>query len=217
MVPAGLTVKLLKVNSSLPVIEISAIILAAGESSRMGSSPKANLKIKNRTFLEIISRLYINNGINNVYTIVGHHKDRIIEENSNSNIKFIENAEYKTGQLSSIITGINAIKDSFQAAVIHPVDHPLVRKDTVKKLLVSIQNYTPAIVVPGFNNRRGHPVIFGKKVYNEILNASPEKGAREVVRKDPDRVKEITVDDPGVITNINTIEDYSKINNDNFE
>jgi len=96
------------------------------------------------------------------------------------------------------------------AALIWPVDHPLVTETTINKMIDSFINDKDKIIIPKYNGRRGHPVIFPKSLFSQICTAPIEKGARVVVHQNEDRVLEVETDDESVVINIDTPEDYKK-------
>lgn len=189
---------------------ISAIILAAGESSRMDSFPKANLKYKGKTFLACIVDLYVHAGIVEIIVVVGKDSGAIIEENNALKCEFIENEDYRLGQLSSIHKGLDRISKDSSGVFIHPVDMPLVRNSTVTGLKVDFENNPSNIILPKYNNKKGHPVIFSKTFYDQLKKAPHDTGARKVVWDNGDKLIETDTDDPGILININTPVDFNK-------
>lgn len=100
---------------------------------------------------------------------------------------------------------------SVDGLLVWPVDQPHVRPSTVTELLSAFLRFTRPITVPVFNGRRGHPVVFGRAVFSELLSASPSEGARAVVRADLARVTEVEVQDSAIIDDIDTPEDYQNL------
>ncbi|MCP4724238.1 MAG: nucleotidyltransferase family protein [bacterium] len=190
---------------------IAITILSAGESKRMNYSPKANLTVSGKTFLETVISLYSDSGLNNITVITGKHHKEISGRHKHPNIKIIENKDYHKGQLSSIQTAIKTFDDKTEAILIHPVDQPLVNKNTISELISEYNQRDSLIYIPVYKGKRGHPVIFKKKLFSELLSASLNIGAREVVWNNPDNIYEFQVDDEGTVTNINTPEDYDKL------
>jgi len=90
------------------------------------------------------------------------------------------------------------------------VDHPLIAAETMKTLITSFRAAPLPILVASYRGKRGHPVLFSRQVYGEILAAPLDQGAKVVIRKDPARVREIPLDDPGILADIDTPEDYAR-------
>jgi molybdenum cofactor cytidylyltransferase len=191
------------------VSEVYAILLAAGESRRMGH-PKALLKVGDETFvahlasamLTVASRLLI---------VVGAHADRVSRAIPNDpRIIVVDNPNYLRGQLSSIKAGIRALPDDASAALIHLVDHPNVRPDTFASVVSTYSESNKPIVIARHEGRRGHPVLFNRKLFAEILDAPEGQGARFVVNADSARVSYADVRDPGVLLDLDTPEDLER-------
>ncbi len=188
------------------------MILAGGESRRMKDTPKANLILSDRTFLETIEKTYISLDLSNIRVVTGRHHNEIIKRHKTLNVSFIQNMEYRKGQLSSIKLVLDTLGNDIEAALIHPVDQPLVKHDTIKLLIEKFSiNENHLIYIPKYKNKRGHPVIFRTELFDQLRKASLDIGAREVVWNNPDRILEIPVGDSGIIMNINTPDDYRKI------
>jgi molybdenum cofactor cytidylyltransferase len=91
------------------------------------------------------------------------------------------------------------------------VDHPAVKRSTYAALLTEYTETDAAIILPAYRSKRGHPVLFDESVFQELLTVPLEAGARAVVRADPKRVRMVAVDDPGVIMDVDTREDYRRL------
>lgn len=115
------------------------------------------------------------------------------------------------GQLSSLKIAIESVQDDPRlcGALVALVDHPGVTVATLDALTAHAA--PPRIVVPRHRGRRGHPVVFGRDLFREILDTPDADGARPVVRKDPDRVLEVEVDDPRVLLDIDTPDDLRAV------
>lgn len=187
-----------------------AVILAAGESSRMGSNPKANLIYKNKTFLSNIVDTFYNSGLEKVFAVVGKDADIIKEVNKDLKVEFLTNKEYKKGQLSSIKVSLEHIPQTCDSIIIHLVDHPLILTETVTAILEARNTTKAPVLIPIYEKKRGHPVLFGREVFDDLRNSPLDVGARSVVWKHAQNLKEISTHDVGIILNINTPELYQK-------
>jgi molybdenum cofactor cytidylyltransferase len=185
---------------------ISAIILAAGKSERMGR-PKALLRFRGRTFLENILDAVAGSSLRNTVVVVGHHRDEITARLNLPNLVF--NPDYEQGMVTSFQAGIRALSRDSSGAVLFLVDHPVVESSTIDALVASFGRNR--IVVPVFKGRRGHPVLFASEVLEEILALPPSQGANIVVRRDPGRIVELAVDSPGILVDVDTPEDFEKL------
>ena len=188
---------------------ISAIVLAAGKSERMGR-PKALLPIQGRTFLENILAAISRTSIEDAIVVLGHHRDQIERNVSLPSVVF--NADYEQGMITSFQAGIRKLSWDTTGAFLFLVDHPLVEPTTIESM---IMNLAPnRIVLPTFERRRGHPVLFSSEVLEEILALGPSEGANIVVRKNPDRIIEVPVNAPGILVDIDTPEQFERLRKD---
>ncbi len=189
---------------------LSAILLAAGESRRMGS-PKALLHYQGQTFIERICLAFLTAGVDELIVVLGARAEEIARALPvHPALRTVVNSRYAQGQLSSLMVGIGALSPESEAAVVNLVDHPMVSRETIKAVLDSFRAAPLPIVIASYQGKRGHPVLFASQVYGEILAAPLDQGAKVVVRKDPARVREIALDDPGILADIDTPEDYAR-------
>jgi molybdenum cofactor cytidylyltransferase len=182
---------------------LAAVILSAGASSRMGR-PKALLPFREGTFLEHLIEITSDPriGVKRVVLGSGAEVIRTIAKLKPSMV--VLNAEWEKGQLSSIRAGLLSLKEiEIDGIILCPIDHPLVSARLVAELVHRFYEDKKAIVLPTYNARRGHPVIFSKALFEELLSAPDDKGARAVVWAHAGDVLEVPTDEEGVILNIN--------------
>ena len=188
---------------------INAIILAAGESKRMGK-PKPLLRIKNKTFLEqIIFELKLSD-INRITVVLGADAEKIKNSIDLSGINIVFNEDYRNGQLSSLIAGLKDIHEEVEAILVFLVDNPFITKEIVNKIISKFKEANSAIIVPVFNKKRGHPALFSKSVFNDIISAPKDQGARYVIYSNREKTFELKMNEKEILAGINTPEDYKK-------
>ena len=125
-------------------------------------------------------------------------------------IRFVPNHNADTGQLSSLLAGLNAAdRPGMNAILVTPVDLPLLRAASVAALLAAFNAGGRAIARATHGGRHGHPVIFGRSVFDALRRADPATGAKSVVRSHP--VLDVEVPDAGVLHDVDTPEDYQKL------
>lgn len=189
--------------------DIEGILLAAGESRRMGY-PKPLLKVGDETFLahlaaamlKVIARLTI---------VVGAHNDRVRPViPADPRIHVVHNPDWVRGQLTSIKAGIRALPPDASAAIIHLTDHPTVKADTFAAVVDAYRQSGKPIVIARHAGHRGHPVLFDRSMFPELLDAPEDQGARVVVNADASRVVYIDVDDPGILLDLDTPEELAR-------
>lgn len=141
---------------------ISSLILAAGESSRMGSD-KALLAYGGSTFLERIVATLRAAGMDHVTVVLGHHAAEIQRAVKLSGIEAVVNRDYRLGQTSSLQAGLQALdKQGVDAVVLCLVDHPAVSAEVVKMLITTFENSHAPVVIPTHKGRCGHPVLIAR-------------------------------------------------------
>jgi len=188
---------------------VAAIILAAGESTRM-EGPKALLPFKGKTLIRrVADSLTAAGGLSPIVVVLGAHEELIRPEVAQLNVHVVTNDGYRTGQLSSLQKGLEVVRKSPATGVlVHPVDHPAVKTETVRAILKCFAASHALVVVPTYNGRRGHPVIFSAKLFDELMKAPVEIGARAVVWRHAEDIVEVATDDSAIIQNIDTPKDY---------
>jgi molybdenum cofactor cytidylyltransferase len=182
---------------------LAAAILAAGESKRMGQ-PKALVPFQGSTFVEhlIAATRHARVGITRV--VLGAGAEAIRAQLKIDPAWVVVNGDWPKGQLSSIHAAIRSLPAGVSDGIlVCPVDHPLISADLVGRLIAAFDSGGKLIVLPRYHGRRGHPVIFRAELYEELLAASAEVGARQVVWNHAAEVAEVETDEEGVILNLN--------------
>jgi molybdenum cofactor cytidylyltransferase len=188
---------------------LEGIILAAGESRRMGY-PKPLLKIGGRTFIDHIAETMLA-VVPRLVIVLGAHCERVRAAISrDARIAIVENPNYARGQLSSLKVGLGVIQPDAVAALVHLGDHPLVRVETFRAVVDCYNQTRKPIVIARHDAHRGHPVIFDRATFAELRSAPEEKGARHVVNVDASRVAYVDLDDPGINLDLDTPSDLER-------
>ncbi len=191
---------------------LAAVILSGGESSRMGS-PKALVPLGagGQTFLEHLLEITRQPKIGWTRVVLGKHTAEVSRALSLDPASIVVNHNWQQGQISSIQAAIRALPEGqTDGVMLFLVDHPLISPALVSQLAAEFYNSGRPIVVPTFNGKRGHPVIFAARLYAELLAASPEKGAREVVWAHASEVLEVPTVEEGIVLNLNDPEALRK-------
>ena len=182
---------------------LAAAILAAGESRRMGR-PKALVPLDGLTFVEHLLAATRQPRVEIVRVILGANAEEIRKELDLDSSQVVVNENWQLGQLSSIQAAIRSLPpDTTGGLLLCPVDHPLITLRLVSQLIAEFDADRRRIVLPTHLGRRGHPVIFHYTLYDELLEASLDVGARQVVWAHPDEIAEVPTDEAGVILNFN--------------
>jgi molybdenum cofactor cytidylyltransferase len=188
---------------------IVAVILAAGESSRMGR-PKALLPIDGETFIERIVGVLRKTKIGRVFVILGHNAAELSRRIEHLPIEILINPNYKLGQLSSLQVAVRRIEQDADCdgMLVHLVDHPYIDARLVDTMIDRFYESNKFIVVPRHGSKRGHPVIFSRRLYGELLKAPLDQGAKVVVNAHQADTLEIDTEDIGITIDIDTPELY---------
>src|SRR5581483_276693 len=183
-------------------MRVAAIVLAAGQSSRMGF-PKALLPIDHETFLGRIVGTLARSRVDDVYVVLGSESERIQAQVNVHPARVVLNPDWPQGQLSSLVAGLRAASaEAYDAVIMALVDHPLIESAVVDAIVSAYEATGRAIVVPVHDGRRGHPVLFAARLVPELLAAPLDQGARAVVRAHADEVLEVPTPAPGILADI---------------
>lgn len=195
---------------------VSAIVLAAGASSRMGS-PKALLADRaGRPFVVRVARTLRDAGIDQLIVVTGTQHDAIAAalraDDRTRDVRVVRNADASRGQLSSLWVGLDAIADRDPDAVLMTlVDVPFVAEATVRAVIDAWRRSGAPIVRPALGDRHGHPVLFDRAVIGELRRAPLDGGARTVVHAHRDELLNVAVEDEGAVTDVDTPADYENV------
>ena len=188
---------------------LAAVILSGGASHRMGS-PKALLPYQGRPFLEHLLDVANHPSIGARRVVLGPDAEVISSQVALSPQEVVINNDWERGQISSIQAAIRSLPPGTEGILLCPVDHPLISGSLVSDLIESFEKTRAAVVVPLFEGRRGHPVIFASRLYDELLNAPEDKGARAVVWAHSKEICEVSTNEEGCVLNLNDPEAFQK-------
>jgi len=175
--------------------------------------PKAFLPFRSSTFLETILSTIREAAVDRAVVAIAPDDPNILKIRALPEIAIAVNAvDRSVGPISSIATGINGlINYPVEGILVWPVDIPHVASATIRLLCGTFNQTGKSVVIPTFQGRRGHPVIFSKAVFPELLSVPGGRGADWVVHRDPGRVTEVPVNDQAILEDIDTPEDYARL------
>ncbi len=192
---------------------ISAILLAAGESSRMEGAFKPLLKWSTRTVIGGCVDNLRNSHVGEIIVVLGHRESEIRATLAGSGVEYAINVDYKLGMLSSIKTGFAQLSSQPTAVLIALVDQPMVTGDIINTLIDAWENNDKKIVVPVCQGKHGHPIILSRELQEEIMvldDDSPE-GLRTLIDAHRDEILEVPIASTSVIEDIDRPEDYQRL------
>lgn len=193
----------------------AAIILAAGDSRRMGT-PKALLADPDgRAFVVRITRTFIAAGVAEILIVTGAEHDAIEEATMaepGSVARLVRNPDPGRGPLSSLWVGLDALaRPDLDGILMTLVDVPMVRATTIRAVVEAWRRTGAPVVRPAIGDRHGHPVLFDRAVFEELRRAPLGQGAKAVVRAHAHDLVNVDVDDQGCLVDIDTAADYQRL------
>jgi len=191
---------------------VPAIVLAAGQSTRLGRS-KPNLPLPGGTFLSRIVQTLLDAGSEDVVVVVGHEMESVIQEFAKSGLpaRFVENPGYRSGQFSSLLTGLQVVdRPGVTATLVTLVDVPFVSANTVRAVADCYHRTHARVVRPTRGEQHGHPLLLDRSMFELIRRADPTEGAKPVVRAYATAEGDLAIGDEGAFADIDTMEEYER-------
>jgi len=189
------------------MLKISAILLGAGESKRMGKN-KLFLSWGKRTILDHCLQALLRSMVKEVVLVFNDRMGETAYYLREKGVKVVVNPDYKEGMSGSIRRGIRALDPKSDGILIALGDQPFIKTRTINALIGAFGRAEGKIIVPSFRGRRGHPVIFHRKYEEELLRLRGDAGGKTILEKHPEDVRIIPVKSEGVIRDIDTWTDY---------
>ena len=186
-----------------------AVVLAAGESRRMGRQ-KLLLPYGEGTVVEAVVRAALGSRIDRVLAVVGADREAVGRVLEPLGVELAVNENFAAGMLSSIQTGFRSLPKEAEAAVVMLGDQPFVTSKVIDLLVEAYRRTGKTIVIPTHGGRRGHPVLIDIEHKGEILGLAPEEGLRRLMRARPEATAEVEVADPGILRDLDKPEEYEE-------
>jgi molybdenum cofactor cytidylyltransferase len=187
---------------------ISAILLGAGQSKRMGVD-KLSLPWGKKTVLEHCFEALLGSDVQELVVVLGIRNGGLKNLLQGQKVKAVINPYSNRGMSSSIRKGIEALRTKSGGILIALGDQPFLKTRTINVLIHVFDQGKGGIVIPSFRGRRGHPVIFDQKYKRELLNLEGDVGGRSVIERHPKDVRVVPVKSTGVVRDLDTWQDYS--------
>jgi len=188
--------------------KVSAIILGAGLSKRMGTANKLFLPVREKPMIEWVIENVKASTADEIILVGSELSMDRLTRFEDEKIRVVENLHYKTGMTSSIQAGVEAAR--LDGYLICQGDQPYIQTSTYDQLIQSFQLNPTSIILPFFRGKRGNPVIFSKHYREEILAHREPNGCRTIIQKNSNCIIHVEVDDHGVLIDVDTREDYNK-------
>ena len=188
---------------------VGAVVLAAGMSTRMGTS-KALLPWGSRPMIgHVIEMLASAGGITSVVVVTGHQAEQVGTAVAGDGVRCVLNPDHAAGgMLSSFQCGISAMAGEVDTLALVLGDQPAVRAETLRQLCDAWQRSGARLIIPTYEGQRGHPVLFAAALWSDILALRPPQTLRDLVHGQLPGALLHPVEDPGVLGDVDTPEDY---------
>lgn len=189
---------------------ISAIVLAAGESTRMGF-PKLLLQVEGKSLLQHVIDNALQSKAGEVIVVLGAEATKLRRELKQRQVQIIENASYKEGLSTSLKVGLQAVSPQAQAVLVLLGDQPLVSHDIIDALIDKYEASGSIMVAPVYSGRRGNPVLFDSSLIPELISVTGDKGGREIIEKHLDQLATIDFESTIIGSDIDSWDDYREV------
>jgi molybdenum cofactor cytidylyltransferase len=188
---------------------ICAIVLAAGLSRRMGVQ-KLLLPFGGKTVIAHIVDQLLESTVDKVYVVTGHQAERISRELSGRPVSTVNNPDYESGMLSSVRCGLRASPEQCRGVLVALGDQPSITSKLIDRMLQSFAAAEKRILVPSYDGKRGHPILFSEVYRDEILTHYDDVGLRGLLHAHPDEVFELAVSTSAVLSDMDVPQDYRR-------
>jgi molybdenum cofactor cytidylyltransferase len=191
--------------------EVVAVILAAGESRRMGA-PKMVLPWGQRTVIGQVVSVIQEAGLHEIIMVIGGAETAVRETLQGEAVQVVPNERYATGEmLSSVQTGLAAaMSGTAQAALIVLGDQPQIQVEVVRQLLRRWQETRSAIVIPSYHMRRGHPWLLPRSLWQEVMELPAGQTLRDFLNVNRDRIDYQPVENDSILLDLDTPDEYER-------
>ncbi len=189
---------------------ISAIILAAGKSTRM-RFPKLSLTIRGKGLLQHVIDNALKSKVDDVIVVLGAGSEKMRKEINPGKARIIINPFFNEGQSTSLKAGLKSISPESRAVIILLGDQPFINDATLNALIDKYRESGSPIVAPVYNGKRGNPVLFDRALIPELINTSGDKGGRAIIGKYAHRIATLEIDSSLIGIDIDTWDDYQKL------
>jgi len=186
-----------------------AIILAAGESRRMGQ-PKQFLPFAGKTMLECVIDAFQSPRVDEIRVVLGYKADEIAAKIAHTSCKIVKNDRYTLGMFTSMQAGLRELPKKTRVVMLAVCDQPRLKRETVEILIEKFEKGRHKILIPSYNGRQGHPPLLRAEYANEILAMDESMTLKHFYAKHADDIARLVVEDEGVLIDIDDRETYER-------
>jgi molybdenum cofactor cytidylyltransferase len=192
---------------------LSAIVLAAGMSTRMGQN-KLLLDFKDKPLIAHAVDTLLASEIDEVIVVLGNEADKVREKLRGKPVRLVENPDFREGLSSSVRAGVNAVSRQADGIMVYLADQPLLEPADVNRILRAFthaKEVSKSIIVPFFNGQRGNPVLLDSSYREAILGVIGDVGCKGVIKRYPDQVFVVEMESDHVVRDVDTNEEYEGV------
>jgi molybdenum cofactor cytidylyltransferase len=189
------------------MVKCAGLLLAAGKSTRMGSL-KALLPWEGTTLLQYQLTQLKRSKVDQIVVVLGYQSDKLLPYVKESSVHLVWNQNYEEGKTESIRIGVQAVHNEADCLILTSVDQP-VTHNLLDAMITEFIQTNRNIIIPVYNERRGHPILLSTKLRDEILQINEEtNGLKAILQKRNKEIRELIVEDHTVLFNFNNEKDY---------
>jgi molybdenum cofactor cytidylyltransferase len=197
-------------NNMKKTHKVTAIVLAAGQSRRMGAENKLLMTFNEQPMIEHVAKTLNESCLDEIIVVTGFEAEQVQNTLNDYNVKFVNNPNYEQGLSTSLITGLRSVDKTADAVIICLGDMPLVTCAGIKQLIKEFEpDASKEICVPIYQGKRGNPILWSRRFINEMLQLEGDVGAKHLLFKYDDIVHEVPMQDSGVLLDFDTQETIS--------
>ena len=186
---------------------IGGVLLAAGQSRRMGRTNKMLVEVDGAPMVIHAARALLESGASPIVVVLGHQPEQVEKTLAGLDVRFVRNPDYAGGLSTSLRAGLAALPDSCDGAVVALGDMPGVRAENIDMLIDAFDPVSgQSIIVPTYNGKRGNPVLWARRYFDDVSAVSGDVGGRHLIGANADQVHEVPTDNAGVLIDLDTPE-----------
>jgi molybdenum cofactor cytidylyltransferase len=191
---------------------IGGILLAAGESQRMGSVNKLALLVDGQPLLRRIAQTLLASRLQELVVVLGHEADQARQLIEDLELKTVYNEHYKEGQMTSVHCGLEALTGDYEGVMINLADQPLLTPEDINSLIDTFGNRERgSVLVPTHRGQRGNPIVLATEHRGEILRSQRNLGCKRLIESNPEWVTTVEMDTEHVVFDLDTPDDYADL------
>lgn len=188
--------------------KITALVLAAGRSTRMGEENKLLLTFNDKSMVSYVVDQLLDSAVSDIIVVTGNEVDAV-KKSISGKVNYVHNEDYAHGLSTSVKAGIYALADDTDGVMICLGDMPYITATDYNNLITAFE--PGKIIAPTTNGKIGNPLIFAKDYFKDFDALNGDKGAKKLLKNYPDNIKEVNLNTDAIFSDIDTPEEYENI------